>query len=80
MDALAAEMVTDRNTAAVTVSVKAFEVIPLCEAVMSLEPAAIPVATPLPLMAAAEAFDEFHTTEFVRFWVLPSLKLPVAVN
>jgi len=31
-------------------------------------------------MVAADAFEEAQATEVVRFWVLPSLKVPVAVN
>ena len=80
MAELTAEMATDRSTAAVTVSVNKLEVIPPWDAVMLVDPAATPVASPLPLIAIAETLDEFHTTEFVRFWVLPSLKLPVAVS
>ena len=80
MDELAAEMATDRSTAAVTVSVNELEVIPPWDAVMLVDPAATPVASPLPLMDTEERLDEFHTTEFVRFCVLPSVKLPVAVN
>ena len=44
------------------------------------DPAARPVARPLGLMLALVVLEEFQVTEFVRFCVLPSLKVPVAVN
>src|SRR5438105_13334776 len=47
---------------------------------MLVEPMPVPVARPLALMVAADAFEEDQLTEVVRFWVLPSLKVPVAVN
>lgn len=80
MELLPAAIAIDRNTAALTVSVKELDVIPFWEAVMVLDPAATPVASPLAFIGAAEGFEEFQTTELVRFWVLPSLKVPVAVN
>ena len=45
-----------------------------------LDPAAAPVARPLVLMLAAAVFEEVHVAELVRFCVVPSLKVPVAVN
>ena len=47
---------------------------------MLLEPIATPVATPPALIVAAAAFEEIHVAELVRFCVVPSLKVPVAVN
>ena len=51
---------------------------------MVVEPGAKPVATPwLPtvlLMVARLGFDEVQVAEFVRFFVLPSLYVPVAEN
>lgn len=41
-------------------------------------PAIPPLANPLALIVATELADEFHTTEFVRFCVLPSVYVPVA--
>lgn len=79
-EALAALIVIDRKTAAVTVSVMEFDTMPFCVALIVLVPVRRPLAIPLALMVATAALDEFHVTEFVRFWVLPSLKLPVAVN
>jgi hypothetical protein len=43
-------------------------------------PAATPVARPeLPIVATA-LLSEPHTTQLVRSWLEPSLKVPVAVN
>jgi len=67
IEALAALMVIDRNTAAVTVSVIEFDVIPFCVALTALVPAATPVASPVALRVAIEEFDEFQVTEVVRF-------------
>jgi hypothetical protein len=47
---------------------------------MLADPTARPVARPLALMLALEALEELQVTEFVRFCVLPSPKVPVAVN
>ena len=79
-EVLGAVTVIDCSVAAVTVSTSVFEVTPLWVAVMLVEPTPVPVARPLALMVAADAFEEDQATEVVRFWVLPSLKLPVAVN
>jgi hypothetical protein len=43
-------------------------------------PAATPLATPLPLIVAKATFELLHVTLLVRFWLLPSLYCPVAVN
>lgn len=80
MDELAAERAMDRSTAAVTVRVNELEVIPPWDAVMAVDPEATPVASPPLPIVTADRLDEFHTTEFVRFCVLPSLKLPMAVS
>ena len=45
-----------------------------------VEPIATPVARPLALMLAAAEFEEAQVAELVRVCVLPSLKVPVAVN
>src|SRR5437763_13744709 len=70
-------MLIDCSVAAVTVSTSVLEVTPLCAAVMLVEPTTVPVARPLALMVAADAFEEDQATEVVRFWVLPSLKVQV---
>ena len=80
IEVLAELMLIDCSVAAVTVSTSVFEVTLLWVAVMLVEPMLVPVARPLALMVAADAFEEAQATEVVRFWVLPSLKLPVAVN
>ena len=80
METPLAVIAIDCSVAAVTVSATLFEVTPLCVAVMLLAPTACPVASPLLLIVAAAVFDELHTAEFVRFCVLPSLNVPVAVN
>ena len=45
-----------------------------------LDPDVDPVARPVGLMLTAEALDEAHVAVFVRFCVLPSVNVPVAVN
>ena len=67
MELLAAAIAIDRSTAAPTVSVKELELIPFWEAVIVLDPTASPVASPLKFMAAADVFEEFQTTDVVRF-------------
>ena len=49
-------------------------------AVIVLWPAPCVVARPAPLMVATPLSDEDQLTLEVRFCVVPSLKLPVAVN
>jgi hypothetical protein len=80
IELLVAVMVIDCRVAAVTVSGIVFEFTPLCVAEMLLEPMPAPVAIPLVLIVAADVFEEFHVAELVRFCVVPSLNVPVAVN
>ena len=80
IEALFALMVMDCSAAAVTVSVIEFDVMPFCVALIALLPAATPVANPVALTVATEAFDEFHVAELLKFCVLPSLNVPVAVS
>ena len=80
IEALAPLIVIDRNVAAVTVRVIELDVMPFWVALIALLPAARPLANPLALTVATAAMDEFQVAEFVRSWVLPSLKIPVAVN
>jgi hypothetical protein len=70
---------TEDNVAAVTVRV-AVPVLPLKAAVMVEEPAATPVARPLPLIVATVAFDELQVTCAVISRLVPSEKLPAAAN
>jgi hypothetical protein len=57
-----------------------FEVIPFWVADMLLDPGATPFATPPLLTVAAAGLDELQVADAVRFCVLPSLKVPMAVN
>lgn len=77
---LLALMVIDCRVAAVTAMANVLEVIPPWAAVMLLEPMAAPVAKPDALMLTIDGLEEVHVAVFVRFCVLPSLKVPVAVN
>ena len=43
-------------------------------------PVATEVASPVPLIVAAPEADEAHVTVLVRFCMVPSLNVPVAVN
>lgn len=49
-------------------------------AVIVVVPIAVAVANPLELTVAMPLLKVLQVTEEVRFWVLPSLKTPVAVN
>jgi len=80
MEELLALIVMDCNVAAVTARANALEEIPFWVAVMLLEPVAAPVAKPVALMLTLAGLEEAHVAVLVRFWVLPSLKVPVAVN
>jgi hypothetical protein len=70
---LTALIVIDCSVAVLTVSAIVFDVIPLCVAVMLVEPTAFPVASPVLLMVADKVLDEAHVAEGVRLWVVPSL-------
>ena len=81
IEELLALILIDCSVAALTVSGKLLEVIPFWVAVTLLEPTAIPVAKPpLVAMLTAAVLDEAHVAVLLRFCVLPSLKVPVAVN
>jgi len=49
-------------------------------AVIVAVPATRPLASPAVVMLAMVLATALHVTELVRFWVEPSLKVPVAVN
>ena len=74
----------DFKVAFVTVSVAAGLVIELIDAVIDVLPAATAVTTPwLPcvlLIVAIAWAEEFHVTEVVITFVLPSAYVPVALN
>jgi hypothetical protein len=55
-------------------------VIPPCTAEIEAWPMPAAVAIPLVLTVAAAVFAELQVAVLVRFWELPSLKVPVAVN
>jgi hypothetical protein len=58
-------------------------VAPLMEpdvAVIVVLPTAKPFAEPVALIVATEGTEELHVAVLVRFWVLPSLYVPVAVK
>jgi hypothetical protein len=77
---LAAVIEIDCSVAVVTVSAMLLEVTPFCAAAILVEPVDAPVAKPLVVMVATVVFEELQIAEAVRFWVLPSLKVPMAVN
>ena len=80
IDVFTAVIVIDCKVAAVTVTAIALEVTPLCVALMLLEPVPAPVASPLVLIVIAAVLEELHVAELVRSCVVPSVKVPVAVN
>lgn len=80
IEALAPLIVIDCKAAVVTVSVIEFDVMPFWVALIALVPVTRALANPFAPIVTTAALDEFQVTEFVRFWVLPSVKVPVAVN
>ena len=73
-------IVIDCNVAGVTLSAIVFEVTPLWVAVILLEPVPAPVASPLGLIVTAAVLDDVQVAEFVRFCVVASENVPVAMN
>jgi hypothetical protein len=47
---------------------------------MVLLPGATPLAKPVLLITATAGFEELQIALSVKFWVLPSLYIPVALN
>jgi len=80
MEEVLALILIDCSVAAVTVKAKLFDVIPFWLVVMLLEPIPVPVAKPAALMLTVAGLEEAQVAEFVKFWMLPSLKVPVAMN
>src|SRR5579859_5685483 len=70
----------DSKVAGVTVRVNAFEVTPPELAVINDVPLLTAVAKPAVLMVATPGVAEFQTAMLVRFCVVPSVNVPVAVN
>ena len=79
IDAVAGVTAIDCNVF-VTVNTAAGEVTEPRLAVMLLEPAATPVASPAALIVATEVVPDVQVTELVMLALLPSLYVPVAVN
>ena len=73
-------IVIDCRVAAVTVRGKVFDVIPFWAAVILLEPTPTPFARPAALTFPAARLEEAQVAVLVRFCVLPSLNVPIAVN
>ena len=69
----------DSSTGGVTVSPVEPLIAPEVAEMVAL-PVPAPVARPLLLIVATALFEEPQVTELVKFCVLPSLKVPVAVN
>jgi hypothetical protein len=80
IEVLVAEIVMVCSVAAVTLNARVLDVIPLWEAVTLVEPTPLPVASPLEFIVATLVLDEVQVTELLMFCVLPSVKVPVAVN
>ena len=83
MEGVAGLTTIETSAAGVTVSFVVPEMEPEV-AVMVVVPVPALVAKPwVPvalLTVATGVLEELHCTELVRFWVLPSLKVPVAAN
>jgi len=80
IDGFAGVTAIDASVAAVTVSVSAGLVTPFSDAVICEVPVPTPVASPAELIVATVVVPEFHVTLAVRFCVLLSVYVPVAVN
>jgi hypothetical protein len=79
-DVFGAVTLMDCSVGAVTVNAKLLDAIPLCVAVMLLEPIAAPVAKPVALMLTVAGLELVQVAVLLRFCELPSLNVPVAVN
>jgi hypothetical protein len=79
IDAFAGVTASDTNTGAVIVRPVEPVIAPEVACIVVL-PVPTPVAKPVPLTVAAPVFVEVHVTALVRFNVLLSLYVPVAVN
>lgn len=79
MVAVAGVTAMETSTGAVTVSVDEPATLP-DDAVIMLAPRAIPVAKPLELTLATLGRVEVQVAEEVKICLLPSVKVPVAMN
>jgi hypothetical protein len=80
IEELGAVIAIDCSVAVVTVRVNEFEVMPLEEAVIADVPTPTAVAKPAALMVATLGVAEFQVAVTVKFCVVPSVSVPVAVN
>ena len=78
-DALAGVTASDTSTACPTFKVAVAVIEPDVAVIVAL-PTPAPVATPPATIVATPVADELQLTDPVRFCVLPSLYVPVAVN
>jgi hypothetical protein len=79
IDGFAGVTAIDSSAAGPTVNA-VLPVIPPELALIWEVPCAAPLARPAALIVATLVFDEVRVAELVRFWVLPSEYVPVAVN
>jgi hypothetical protein len=80
IDEFGAEIKIDCKVGAVTVNVIEFEVTPFELAVITDVPALTAVARPVAPIVATPGVAEFHSAVLVRFCVVESVYVPVAVN
>jgi hypothetical protein len=80
IEELGAVIAIDLSVAEPTVKVNEFEFTPLRAAVIMAFPLFTAVARPAVLIVATDGVPEFHVAVLVRFCVVPSLNVPVAVN
>ena len=79
MDTFAGSTESETSAGALTVNVVVALLAPTL-ARMTVLPGVMLVARPAGSMEAIAGAEEFHVAEVVRFWVLPSVNVPVAVN
>jgi hypothetical protein len=82
MDAFTGVTAIETKVALVTVKAAPEETLPDVAVIVEV-PAAIPIAspgTPFTLMLATDRFADVHCTDPVTFFVLPSVKVPIAAN
>lgn len=79
-DEFAGVTAIDTKAAGRMVKAAVLEVMDPEEALMFAEPVAMPDANPVILIAAAPTLDELQTADADKSWVVPSVKVPTAVN
>jgi hypothetical protein len=83
IDGVAGVTVIELSDAFVTVSEAVPDTLPELAVIVVIPPAtpvASPFVPPVLLMVATVVEEELHVTELVRFWVLWSLNVPLAMN